>query len=242
MVEVVLRCLAVGDSAVPATGMQSIPDQLARRLPDGVLRLDTPVTNITEGAVTTASGEVVRAANVVVATKGPAAAALLGLPAVGSRSVACVWFAADQAPFTHKLIALDGSSTGPALNVSVMTNVAPEYGPPGSTLIGAACPGRTDTDLEVAVHAPRCASARDDLAAEHHLHRRSTRLRPGRPGIVPDRLFSRVDRIARRSLDVHTGRGRRGCASISPKPSARCSSWSVTSSSGFSNEPNTTKP
>ncbi len=151
MYEVVLRCLAVGDSAVPAAGMQAIPDQLAARLPNGVLRLDTPVASVADGAVTTAAGEVVRASNVVVATEGPAAAALLGLPTVGSRAASCVWFAADQPPFTQKLIALDGSGTGPALNVSVMTNVAPEYGPSGSTLIAAACPGRADADLEPAV-------------------------------------------------------------------------------------------
>lgn len=156
MFEVVLRCLAVGDSAVPAAGMQAIPDQLAGRLPDGVLRPNTVVASIGvtsggKGSVTTSAGEVLQAQHVVVATEGPAAAALLGLPAVGSRPVACVWFAAEQPPFTQKLIALDGSDSGPALNVSVMTNVAPEYGPGGAALIAAACPGRADADLEPAV-------------------------------------------------------------------------------------------
>ena len=151
MFEVVLRCLAVGDSAVPAAGMQAIPDQLAQRLPNGVLRLNTAVTNVGDGSVTTSAGEVLRAQHVVVATEGPAAAALLGLPPVTSRPVSCVWFAAEQPPFAQKLIALDGSDSGPALNVSVMTNVVPEYGPGGAALIAAACPGRADADLEPAV-------------------------------------------------------------------------------------------
>ena len=151
MFEVVLRCLAVGDSAVPAAGMQAIPDQLAARLPDGVLHLNTTVTSIRDGTVTTSEGEIVRAQHIVVATAGPAAATLLGLPAVASRAVSCVWFAAEQPPFAQKLIALDGSDSGPALNVSVMTNVAPEYGPSGAALIAAACPGRADADLEPAV-------------------------------------------------------------------------------------------
>ena len=151
MFEVVLRCLAVGDSAVPAAGMQAIPDQLARRLPDGVLRLNTTVTSVDDGSVTTSTGDVVRGRHVVVATEGPAAASLLGLPEVASRAASCVWFAAEQPPFAQKLIALDGSNTGPALNVSVMTNVAPEYGPGGAALIAAACPGRADADLEPAV-------------------------------------------------------------------------------------------
>ena len=151
MFEVVLRCLAVGNSAVPAAGMQAIPDQLAARLPDGVLHLNTTVTSIGDGTVTTSEGEIVRAQHIVVATEGPAAATLLGLPAVASRAVSCVWFAAGQPPFAQKLIALDGSDSGPALNVSVMTNVAPEYGPSGTALIAAACPGRADADLEPAV-------------------------------------------------------------------------------------------
>ena len=151
MFEVVLRCLAVGDSAVPAAGMQAIPDQLAGRLPDSVLRLNTTVTGVDNGSVTTATGDVVRAQHVVVATEGPAAASLLGLPAVASRAASCVWFAAEQPPFAQKLIALDGSNTGPALNVSVMTNVAPEYGPVGAALVAAASPGRADAELEPAV-------------------------------------------------------------------------------------------
>ena len=130
---------------------QAIPDQIARRLPDGVLRLNTAVTGVDDGSVTTSTGDVVRAQYVVVATQGPAATALLRLPPVASRAASCVWFAAEQPPFAQKLIALDGSNSGPALNVSVMTNVAPEYGPDGAALIAAACPGRADADLEPGV-------------------------------------------------------------------------------------------
>ena len=73
----VLHCLAVGESAVPALGMQSIPDQLAARLPADTVHLATPVASVAPGEVRTADGRVVRATAVVVATEGPAAAALL---------------------------------------------------------------------------------------------------------------------------------------------------------------------
>lgn len=151
MFEVVLHCLATGDSAVPAAGMQAIPDQLAPRLPAGALRLNTKVTSITDGSVTSVDGETWRAFHIIVATEGPAAAALLGLPKVASRPVSCVWFAADRAPFDDKLIALNGAGDGPALNIAVMTNVAPEYAPHGLVLIAAACPGQADPELEPAV-------------------------------------------------------------------------------------------
>lgn len=99
-----------------------------------------------------ADGRTVRAQRIIVATEGPAAAALLGLPAVGSRPASCVWFAAPASPAKHKLIVLDGTGTGPALNVAIMTNVAPEYGPgDGRALLAAACPGVADSTLESSV-------------------------------------------------------------------------------------------
>ena len=141
MFEVVMRSLAVGSSAVPAAGMGAIPQQLAASLPEGTIRLDTPVERVAAGSVTTADGRTVRAERVVVATEGPAAARLLGLAPVASRSVSCVWFAAPHPPFRQKLIALDGARSGPALNLAPMTNVAPEYSSDGRALLAAACPG-----------------------------------------------------------------------------------------------------
>jgi phytoene dehydrogenase-like protein len=149
MFDVVLRSLAVGASAVPADGMQAIPEQLHSRMPNGTVRLGTPVVEVSPGTVRTAAGEEIRARQVIVATEGPVAARLLGLEPVGSRRVGCVWFAADSAPYSDRLIALDGDHSGPALNVAVMTNVAPEYSNDGRAVIAAACPdplGTNDPD------------------------------------------------------------------------------------------------
>jgi protoporphyrinogen oxidase len=140
MFDVVLRTLAVGSSAVPAAGMGAIPAQLVAALPGDAIRLSTAVTSVEPGRVRTVQGATINASQVVVATEGPAAADLLGLAPVASRPVACVWFAADAAPFTRRLIALDGARSGPALNVAVMSNVAPEYSSDGRAVIAAACP------------------------------------------------------------------------------------------------------
>lgn len=140
MFDVVLRCLAVGSSAVPAAGMGALPHQLAGRLAEGTVRLEAPVSEVRSGSVTLLDGERVEARQIVVATEGPVAAQLLGLPAVASRPVAGVWFVAPVAPVADRLILLDGARTGPALNVAVMSNVAPSYSPDGRALIVAACP------------------------------------------------------------------------------------------------------
>jgi phytoene dehydrogenase-like protein len=146
MFDVIFRMLADGDSAVPATGMQAIPEQMAARLPAGTIELGRRVTEVSGTRVTTADGTI-DAAAVVVATEGPAAAALLGLPAVSSKPASAVWFAADAAPDPERLVHLDGDR-GPVLNAAVMTNVAPSYAPPGRHLIVAAMPGITGGDLE----------------------------------------------------------------------------------------------
>jgi phytoene dehydrogenase-like protein len=147
MFDIIFRMLADGDSVVPAAGMQAIPDQLAARLPAGTIQLGAPVTSTTANSVTVNNGENIGHDAVVVATEGPAASALLGLPAVASKSVGCVYFAADTAPSDTKLVILDGTGAGPVLNVAVMSNVAPSYAPVGRHLIAAAMPGHVDGDL-----------------------------------------------------------------------------------------------
>ncbi len=149
MFDVVFRSLARGDSAVPALGMEEIPRQLAAGLPDGTVRCDAPVAAVEPGHVRLADGEEVRAAHVLVATEGPAAARLLGIDPVGSRSASCVWFSAPSAPVADRLVILDGA--GPARNVAVMSNVSPAYAPDGRALVAAAVPGRADPSVEPAV-------------------------------------------------------------------------------------------
>ena len=160
MFDVIFRMLAEGDAAVPAAGMGAIPAQLAAGLAPGTVRLRTAVEAVEGTSVRLAGGAVLRARAVVVATEGPVAAQLLGLPPVGSHAAACVWFAAPAAPTRSRAIVLDGTGTGPAWNVAVMTNVAPEYAPEGQHLIAAAVPGtaavdpaRSDGELERAVRA-----------------------------------------------------------------------------------------
>lgn len=151
MFDIIVRCLAMGESTVPARGMQAIPEQLAGHLAPGTIVLNAPVASVAPGSVRLGSGPTVTAQRVIVATEGPAAARLLGLDPVASRSVSCVWFAAPRAPITDRAIILDGADSGPVLNVAIMTNVAPEYGPgDGRSLIAAACPGVTADNVEQA--------------------------------------------------------------------------------------------
>ena len=155
MFEIIFRMLADGDSAVPAAGMGAIPAQLAERLSPGTIRLGTTVQTVDGNTARLSGGGLLRGRTVVVATEGPAASRLLGLPPVASRSVACVYYAAAHAPTDRRFVVLDGNGSGPATNVAVMSNVAPTYAPEGQHLIAAAVVGPhagLDAEGDIDVH------------------------------------------------------------------------------------------
>ncbi|MFM8871135.1 MAG: NAD(P)/FAD-dependent oxidoreductase [Actinomycetota bacterium] len=148
MFDVIFRTLATGDTGVPAKGMGEITRQLAANLPSGSVHLNCAVTKVEPGRITTSSGHTIASRAVVVATEGPTASSLLGLPQVTSRAAGCVYFSADTAPVAGSYIVLDGHGQGPVLNVAVMSNVADTYAPPRRHLVVAALPGVAEGDIE----------------------------------------------------------------------------------------------
>ena len=146
MFAIIFRSLSEGDTGVPNLGMGEIPAQLAAGLGPDRVHLDCPVTAIAPGRVEV-DGATVQANDVLVATDGPTAAAMLDLPDPGSNVAGCLWFAADIPPTTSRAIVLDGANRGPVRNLAVMSNVAPAYAPPGKHLIAAACPGDVSAEL-----------------------------------------------------------------------------------------------
>ena len=121
--DLVWRSFARGTQCLPAAGVQAIPQQLADRLPAGVLRLGAPVREVAAGRV---DGRAVRA--VVVAADPLTAAALLpGLPAPRMNSVTTHYHLAPEPPVAEPAIVLDGERSGPVVNTVVLTNAVPEY-------------------------------------------------------------------------------------------------------------------
>ncbi|HMB91353.1 MAG TPA: NAD(P)/FAD-dependent oxidoreductase [Rhodothermales bacterium] len=146
MFDFVFRMFALGSEALPATGMQAIPRQIAAALPDKVIRLNTLVAAVDHTTVHLENEEPLSVAAVVIATEAPVASRLLGVEAsVGHNSTTCLYYAADTLPEEDPILILNGEGEGPINNVNLLSNVVPSYAPEDKALLSVTLIG----DLEV---------------------------------------------------------------------------------------------
>lgn len=173
-----------GGSALPAKGMQAIPEQLAAALPAGCIRFNSPVTSVAGGEVTLDSGEVIKARHIVLATCEDMAVRLLPhsgpTKAPSSRPLTCVYYAADEAPGAEGILCLDGDGRGPVNHACVVSNVSRDYAPQGQHLISASVLGApSSAELESVVREQMCAWF--GPAAHHWRHLRTYQIRNAQP-------------------------------------------------------------
>jgi phytoene dehydrogenase-like protein len=130
------RCFAEGDAALPAGGMQKLPEALAGSL-EGAVTLGARAVEVSARHVVVEGGARVEARQVVVAVDAHAASHLLPSDAPGADFKATVtsYFASEQAPVEERLLVLDGEGTGPVNHMAVVSNVAPAYAPDGMHLV-----------------------------------------------------------------------------------------------------------
>lgn len=134
-VDLMIRTFARGKSAVPALGMQRLPEQLAAPLGDRVV-LEAPVTAIEAGLVH-AGGREYPAAAVVVATDAWTADTLLGQSmAPQARGVTTYYYAAPAWPGLDGALAVSADG-GLIANTVAMSAAAPEYSGDGRALLAA---------------------------------------------------------------------------------------------------------
>jgi phytoene dehydrogenase-like protein len=149
MLEFVFRMFAAGDIALPAEGMGAIPRQLAESLPRGSIRFNQCVEAVDQGKIFLTGGEIFEPAVIVVATESTAAAQIVGVPQLEApwRHTVNHYFSAEKSPDNRKMLMLSGDEydfgqrkDGGQMdrlisNVVVLSDVAPQYAPPGRTLI-----------------------------------------------------------------------------------------------------------
>jgi phytoene dehydrogenase-like protein len=166
--EFLFRMFSVGDTVVPANGMEQIPLQLASRLRPGTLQTGARASKVTRGpqsfAIEIEGHPILEARAVVLAVAGNEGNALLR--GVGGWSVPEVraWnqttafcYAAEQAPVNEPIILLNGEghAAGPVNNVAVMSAVSSAYAPPGAHLAVASVVGGAPAEPDVRAHLKR---------------------------------------------------------------------------------------
>lgn len=140
------KMLATGKTAVPARGMGEIPRQLASRLPEGTLHLDSPVDELLrdgEGVAGVRSARDEHEADaVVVATEAPESVRLSGAEAPEEGlGQTCVYYACAPGSLGGGKKIMLNAEEGFLNNVVEISQVAPGYAPEGRGLVSAVALG-----------------------------------------------------------------------------------------------------
>ncbi len=149
------KTFLLGRTVLPRRGMQAIPDQLRSRLPESAVRLGTEVRSLTTErgkvrAVQTASGESIDCDAVVLACPEPVSTKLAGGTARAAHSAAAVYFASERSLYPERLIVLPTGRRKLVRNFVQITNVCPDYAPPGLHLLSATVLKTPITEADVA--------------------------------------------------------------------------------------------
>ncbi len=238
MLDFVLRMLAEGDTAIPASGMGAIPAQIAAGLPPDTIRLNVRVADVSGARVTLDGGSVLEGSAVVVATEGDVAARLTGgRPPASPRSATNLNFAAPRAPIPGAYLLLNGESGGLINNAAVLSEVAPGYAPAGQALVSVSVlgdPADDDDELTRGVLAQlrEWFGVQVDAWTALRIYRirwaqpdqtpptvtpgaRSPRLAPG--------LFVAGDHVEHASIQGALASGRRAALAVLAEPTAAAS-------------------
>ncbi len=135
MFEFVFKMFSEADTAIPAKGMGMIPAQLASGLSAEELIFNECVLSIEANEARTSSGKTYKAGSILIATAADCIPAPFQRLHINKKSVTCMYFSADKAPYQKALIALNANSGRLVNNIAVMSNVSADYAPEGKSLI-----------------------------------------------------------------------------------------------------------
>ena len=140
----VFQQFVLGRALLPALGMQALPEQLAAGLPGECIRLNTPVRSVEQGGVRLQSGEALEGSAVVLAVEGHVLDMLLpgSAAAVAWQRTTCLYFDAPISPgHGDGYLRLNSVPGSLVHNVCFPSDIAPEYAPPGRTLVSVSSHG-----------------------------------------------------------------------------------------------------
>lgn len=138
---------AQGDVVVPEDGMQAIPEQIASQLAPEQIRLNTPVQKIEGSKVFLATGEILEARKIVLATDAEAAAKLLGEESKTLfNGTVCMYFESiRKLEMSDKSYLIINANKDELIDhLLPISDILPSYAPPGKHLISVNFVGNQD--------------------------------------------------------------------------------------------------
>ncbi|RYU93565.1 NAD(P)/FAD-dependent oxidoreductase [Emticicia agri] len=137
-----------GEVAIPAAGMQAIPEQMAEQISKEKIRLNTLVKGIEGNRVFLDGGEVLTTDRIVIASDPYTASGLLGENATFDYYInTCTYFSAEYSPLKgQKFLTLNPDSKGLVHSLCVPTDISPAYGIAGKALISVSTQGLEKID------------------------------------------------------------------------------------------------
>jgi len=146
----VFQNFAKSPVAVPRFGIGALGRELVKRLPVSSIRLGAEVQSVKEisggFALGLASGECIETGNILWATEAAPTQKVLGpwisgtgnslaKPDTTYHQARTLWFASPKIEAMGPMLFLDGERRGQINHAAVMSEVSPDYAPPGKSLI-----------------------------------------------------------------------------------------------------------
>ena len=130
-----IKYFVSGNSGLPIGGVKTFSEALANRVSD--VRYGVQVNSIKKNTVSTSKGKF-EADAIIVATDATTAAQLLDLTEVPQLVGCTTWYhSAKESPTKSKSLIVDSQNRGPVVNSMVISNMMPDYAPPGKNLISS---------------------------------------------------------------------------------------------------------
>ncbi|KAH7290903.1 hypothetical protein KP509_30G068700 [Ceratopteris richardii] len=209
----VFKCLALGSNTLPERGIGAIPLQIAEKLPQSSILLESRVVELMFDndrhpvGVKLEDGRLLKCNHgIILAVEGPEASRLLGNQLQVTRAISrpprstvCLYFSTDKSPIKEPILLLNGSGKGVVNNMFFPTTVSKSYSPPGQVLVSVSLVGlyeeKTDEELEEVVRAELADWFSKEIVATWK-HLRTYRIKLAQPDQTPPTDLLKEPRVS----------------------------------------------
>ncbi len=149
MFEFTFKMFSGGLAALPNRGIEQLPNQLSKRIAQKSIRCNEKVVRIDRNTVYTEQGNSYQAKKIIIATEPTSIARLYcGEVNLLYKSATCLYFSTNVSPLKKPLIAINASTSKIITNLSVISDIAPDYAPKNKSLIAVSINGLAEESDE----------------------------------------------------------------------------------------------